>query len=497
MTRRAAALKENQEKIASIIRTDEYLSHSRYSIFHQSEPIPAKLFPDLDRVRGQGHGGRDCPRTSEDDPRPPWQQRVRFLTPAEERDLIEKMRAGDRKARSDLIAAHWPLCAKAAGKYRAGLDLEAAQSAAVVGLMAAADSGNFDPAIARFSTYAEQWMKGEILKAARAARTVVAYPRGSKKPEFELSFDAPLGKPGDGDNFSLHDIISEDDAGDALEQEIAGQAEVLALDALTDRERRIYEARHLVETPLTLQQIGVELGLSNERVRQIETIAERKVAAATDIPRAEREWFQPKPASQNGPDHRTPERRQRALEDRGFSPELAAFFVKRSRLSARDYARRTRWTIPTREMFDALEQDNRFLFRGQAKRNADPLKVVDVLAYGQPRHPQTPNSGQDVQSTAPSVWRKLVGDAPRRRRGSWGSRHDYDNIPRPKNVIRRDGVLAWRNFKPPRISGCLKPEKLIDDDRFFFENLHVAPEGITHLGSIVPWRTPCVVEVFA
>ena len=169
-------------------------------------------------------------------------------------------------------------------------------------------------------------MKGEIRKAAKAARTVVAYPRELRpgsRPGFELSFDASLGKPGEDPDFSLHDTISEDDdAGDALKQEIASEAEVLALGALTDRERRIYEARHLDENQLALQQLGDELGISAERVRQIETIAERKVAAAMDIPRTEREWFQPKPASQNGRDHRTPERRQRALEDRGFSPEL-------------------------------------------------------------------------------------------------------------------------------------------------------------------------------
>ena len=54
-----------------------------------------------------------------------------------------------------------------------------------------------------------------------------------------------------------------------------------ALDtALTDlnvRERRIVEARMIAEDPMTLEQLGREMGVSKERVRQIEERAREKL----------------------------------------------------------------------------------------------------------------------------------------------------------------------------------------------------------------------------
>jgi RNA polymerase sigma-32 factor len=50
-----------------------------------------------------------------------------------------------------------------------------------------------------------------------------------------------------------------------------------ALGVLTGRERRVFEARRLTEDPPTLEQLGRELSISSERVRQIETSAFAKV----------------------------------------------------------------------------------------------------------------------------------------------------------------------------------------------------------------------------
>jgi RNA polymerase sigma-32 factor len=54
-----------------------------------------------------------------------------------------------------------------------------------------------------------------------------------------------------------------------------------ALDVLSEQERRVFEARRLSENPTTLEQLGRELSLSSERVRQIETPAFAKVKRAT------------------------------------------------------------------------------------------------------------------------------------------------------------------------------------------------------------------------
>jgi RNA polymerase sigma-32 factor len=53
-----------------------------------------------------------------------------------------------------------------------------------------------------------------------------------------------------------------------------------ALDVLTERERRVFEARRLTEDPPTLEQLGHEMSISSERVRQIETQAFTKVKRA-------------------------------------------------------------------------------------------------------------------------------------------------------------------------------------------------------------------------
>jgi len=52
------------------------------------------------------------------------------------------------------------------------------------------------------------------------------------------------------------------------------------LEQLTDRERRIVEARMLSEEPRTLRELGKELGVCRERVRQLESQARDKLREA-------------------------------------------------------------------------------------------------------------------------------------------------------------------------------------------------------------------------
>jgi RNA polymerase sigma-32 factor len=70
-------------------------------------------------------------------------------------------------------------------------------------------------------------------------------------------------------------IVAEHD--ESARQERALRA---ALAVLTERERRVFEARRLTEPPWTLGQLGQELSISSERVRQIETRAFEKVRRA-------------------------------------------------------------------------------------------------------------------------------------------------------------------------------------------------------------------------
>jgi RNA polymerase sigma-32 factor len=53
-----------------------------------------------------------------------------------------------------------------------------------------------------------------------------------------------------------------------------------AMDILNDRERRIIKRRRLTEEGATLESLGNELGISKERVRQIENRALEKLRSA-------------------------------------------------------------------------------------------------------------------------------------------------------------------------------------------------------------------------
>ena len=53
-----------------------------------------------------------------------------------------------------------------------------------------------------------------------------------------------------------------------------------ALDKLTDRERRVFEARKLQDNPMTLEDLSKEFDVSRERIRQIEVRAFEKVQKA-------------------------------------------------------------------------------------------------------------------------------------------------------------------------------------------------------------------------
>jgi RNA polymerase sigma-32 factor len=53
-----------------------------------------------------------------------------------------------------------------------------------------------------------------------------------------------------------------------------------AIGVLNQRERRIFEARHLADQPITLEDLAAEFNVSRERVRQIEVRAFEKVSKA-------------------------------------------------------------------------------------------------------------------------------------------------------------------------------------------------------------------------
>ncbi|MEC7523427.1 MAG: sigma-70 family RNA polymerase sigma factor [Myxococcota bacterium] len=239
------------------------------------------------------------------------------LEPEEERELARRWIEGDELAGSRLIEASLPFVIRVAKGYRRwGIPLEDLIQQGNLGLLKAAKK--FDPSKdCRLITYASYWIRAEIRDyvvrsyrivrlgaTATERRAIRAYRRtGVEGPEQlaevsgmplkrakklwplltagEVALDAsrPDGTPAV-ERLSGDDSTPEDDV--ARETRInrvrAMLPEVLA--SLTERERRIVQARMLSEDPCTLRELGKELGVCRERVRQLEVQAREKLRVA-------------------------------------------------------------------------------------------------------------------------------------------------------------------------------------------------------------------------
>ena len=237
----------------------------------------------------------------------------------------------DRNATDELITTHLRLAAKVARGYKGyGLPMADLISEANLGLVIAAS--RFEPGHgARFSSYALWWIKatvheyilrswslvkigttaaqkklffrlrGEMRKIAGEAAVLTpdiaqaiadkleVTARDVVEMDGRLSGDLSLNtRVGDDDRSTEWETMLVDENPDA-ETIVAEHDETIrrsnalraALDVLTERERRVFEARRLAEPPVTLDQLGCELSISSERVRQIETHAFAKVRRAT------------------------------------------------------------------------------------------------------------------------------------------------------------------------------------------------------------------------
>ena len=98
---------------------------------------------------------------------------------------------------------------------------------------------------------------------------------------YDVSLDQPVGK--DEDAAPRGNFIPSEDLDP--ETMVAGEQEDMlhrghlrdAIETLPQREQEIIERRHLVDKPETLQQVGESLGISRERVRQLEARALRRM----------------------------------------------------------------------------------------------------------------------------------------------------------------------------------------------------------------------------
>jgi RNA polymerase sigma-32 factor len=255
-------------------------------------------------------------------------KRFGLLEQAQEQQLARRWQEKrDQRAADALVTSHLRLAAKVARGYQGyGLPLADLIAEANLGLVIAASRFQPDHG-SRFSTFALWWIKATIhdyilrswslvkigttstqrklfFRLRReirkfAGNTDVLTPETAEAVARELevtardviemdsrlagdlSLNTPVNQDGQAteweamlvdDSPDPEGIVGEED--ERMQRTKAVQA---ALSELTERERRIFEARRLSEQPPTLDELGRELSISSERVRQIETSAFAKV----------------------------------------------------------------------------------------------------------------------------------------------------------------------------------------------------------------------------
>lgn len=243
-----------------------------------------------------------------------------------ERRLVEAAQAGDRRAREELVEAFLPLIVSVARVYRGSPSITRVElmQEGVVGLLRGLE--RYDPSLSvPFWGYAAWWvrhaMQQQIAELTRpmvlsdralrqlsqlkrahgeylaehgrepsgnelADRTGLSHAQVGEMLALERvpqSMDEPV-QGADGDLGAFGELLADPLAGDAYE-ELLDRSEIeqirALLGSLNDRERMILRARYgLGGREESLRDIGERIGLSGERVRQIEQRALGKLRAA-------------------------------------------------------------------------------------------------------------------------------------------------------------------------------------------------------------------------
>jgi RNA polymerase sigma-32 factor len=256
-------------------------------------------------------------------------RRIPMLEPHEEYLLAKRWREhGDPEAAHKLVNSHLRLVARIARGYRGySLPISEVISEGNVGLMQAIQRFEPDKGF-RLATYATWWIKAAIqeyilrswslvkmgttanqkklfFNLRKAKSKISALREGDMRPDQvkliakrlgvaeqdvidmnrrldgDTSLNAPVREEGYSGEWQdrLVDEHADQETTLAASEEIDNRGTALteALSALNGRERRIFEARRLVEGPIRLKELADEFGVSRERVRQIDARVFEKV----------------------------------------------------------------------------------------------------------------------------------------------------------------------------------------------------------------------------
>jgi RNA polymerase sigma-32 factor len=268
-----------------------------------------------------------------------------MLAPEEEYMLGKRWKEhGDTAAAHRLITSHLRLVAKIAMGYRGyGLPVGEVISEGNIGLMQAVKKFEPDKGF-KLATYAMWWIKASIQEFVLRSWSLVkigttanqkklffnlrkvkgqiqALEEGDLTPEHvtqiatklgvhesevvsmnqrmggDTSLNATLRADGDGDGEWQDWLVDDSDSQETVlvqneENQMRNSFLNEALTKLTDRERRVIEARKLQDEPATLDDLSKEFDVSRERIRQIEVRAFEKLQKA--VKNAAQKTFAPR-----------------------------------------------------------------------------------------------------------------------------------------------------------------------------------------------------------